>query len=203
MVPIHDTDIAEERWTQAEWEHYELWEKIENRLVFKKRLWIIATSIVFLLISSIPILKNRTPKWRGESLVRRIAQEIGTLQKRALSEKAAFTLRFAGTTPFEFDVFKSADCSSKNLTKEYTGTVLKSQSPSDLILLTSEQAKQLEIPNVITEICFSHLTGNEWDRQGSKTVGFAVMPKDDILEKKIDRVSVLVLSGPNAEAHFD
>ena len=48
MVPIHDTDVAEERWSQAEWENYELWEKVELKLKRKKQLWILATFLVFL-----------------------------------------------------------------------------------------------------------------------------------------------------------
>lgn len=50
MVPIYDSDVAEERWSKAEWRNYELWEKLEQRQIRKKRLWIMATILVFLMI---------------------------------------------------------------------------------------------------------------------------------------------------------
>ena len=32
MVPIYESDVAEERWSKSEWNHYELWEKVEQRV---------------------------------------------------------------------------------------------------------------------------------------------------------------------------
>ena len=65
MVPIHDTDLAQERWSQTEWEHYELWEKLEVKLsdVARPSGSAPLPFLLFFILSSVPILIEHWPKW--------------------------------------------------------------------------------------------------------------------------------------------
>src|SRR5437868_6887859 len=110
MVPVHDTDIAAERWSKAEWQHYELWEKIEIRLRRRKWLWITATVSVFMGLSSIPIVLDRSPKWLTLRLSRKLAQEINWMKREAGIEQRAFRLRFVSGTTLSYVVETSAHC---------------------------------------------------------------------------------------------
>src|SRR5262245_34313847 len=96
MVPIHDTDVASERWSKAEWEHYELWEKIEQRYRRRRRLWILGTVAVFVALSSIPVIMDRWPHWASVTASRKLASEINALKRDASIEHQAFRLRFEG-----------------------------------------------------------------------------------------------------------
>jgi hypothetical protein len=80
MVPIHDTDLAQERWSQTEWEHYELWEKLEAKFRRRKAVWIGAAVLLFFVLSSVPILIEHWPKWIALGANRKLSEEINRLK---------------------------------------------------------------------------------------------------------------------------
>lgn len=204
MVPIHDTDVAEERWSKAEWENYELWEKIEVRLKRRKLLWIGATVFVFLLISSIPILLDRWPKWVTLSATRKLAQEINLVKREAGIEHRAIRLRV--NTDLSFTIEKVSSCADilpGPAIRE--GTLVKASSVGQYLLLSSSMADRLGIPGLASTFCYDSLQGasalpsDTWQ-------GFGIIPASDannLAEPRLDRVSSLLLHGPSAELSFE
>ena len=83
LAPIHDTDLAKERWEKDDWKNFELWEKLEVRFRRYRMKWVIATVLVFLLISTIPVLKARTLKWNTLEASQVLARELNRLKKEA------------------------------------------------------------------------------------------------------------------------
>src|SRR6185437_11560801 len=94
MVPIHDSDVGEQRWSKSEWENYELWEKVELRLKRQKRLWVFATIVIFLGLSAVPIVIERWPKWSSRSMAVTLAREINRMKRDSSIGRSAFRLRF-------------------------------------------------------------------------------------------------------------
>ncbi len=198
MAPIHDTDVAEERWNQATWNQYELWEKVEHRARRKKRLWIAGTIGVFLLLSAVPILRDRWPKWASLGAARRLAREVNLMKREASVAHAAFRIRFNGA--LEFQIEKSASCSEG-------GAVVRKGSLREgdrgYALIAPAAGEELGVPGLIESFCYDYLSGSEPVLKGRPLVGFGIIPVNDLAEKRTDRVSMLLLGGPSAEPSFD
>lgn len=97
MAPIHDTDLAENRWSQSEWNHYELWEKKEARNRRNRRIWMGATALLFFLLGAIPVIRVSRPEWKLKALGWAVAREIGAIRNRALTEKKAYAVKLTET----------------------------------------------------------------------------------------------------------
>ena len=96
MVPFHDTDVEGERWSQAEWVNYELWEKVEIRKKRRKRLLLLAAAFIWFCLSAVPILTERWPRWIARSLIRHCAQQVNQVKLEAVIRKAPVRIRFQG-----------------------------------------------------------------------------------------------------------
>lgn len=198
MVPIHDTDIAEERWSQGEWQHYELWEKVEVRLRRRKWIWILSAAMVFVLLSAVPILMERWPKWVGLAAVRRLAQEVNRIKRDAGVEHAAFRIRFDGDGSLRYSVEKAFGCQDPGVSVVRTGSLVAESRLSDYRLMRGGSG-------LVDSFCYDYLAGSEAVLRGESVVGFGVMPAKDLTapEGRVDRASVILLSGPSAEISFE
>jgi len=203
MAPIHDTDIAEERWSRGGWENYELWEKVEVRLRRQKRLWILATAVMFLSLSAVPIVMDRWPKWTSRAMTRKLAQEINHIKWEAIADRAAYRLRFVGEGHLDFIVEKLAQCSSPAGEIKRTGRLGSEETSNTYSWVSAEQAKNFAIPGIVSEFCYDPLQGNYAFLNGGAVVGFGIISVKDLSESRLDRLSVLLLSGPSAEISFD
>jgi hypothetical protein len=199
MVPIHDTDVAEERWSQAEWERFELWEKVEIRLRRRKWLWILGTAVLFVSLSSIPIVIDRRPKWRTLSVARQLAQEINHMKRDASVAHQAHWLRFAANGNFDFRVERGASCqpgAPATLVRE--GIVA---TPAEgVVLLDPSRGGELGIPGLVTELCYDPLAPTSL---ADGLHAFGIVPVKDLAETRGDRVSIVLLKGEAAEASFE
>src|SRR5579885_1751897 len=110
MAPIHETDLAAERWSKAEWSHYELWEKLELKLRRRKLIWISGTIVVFLALSSVPIIIDRAPKWTAMSISRRLAQVINGMKSEASLKHQPYRIRFAPDGSLAYQVERVPSC---------------------------------------------------------------------------------------------
>jgi hypothetical protein len=200
MAPIHETDLAADRWEKAQWSQYELWERLEVRLRRRKLLWIAATLAVFLALSSIPIIIDRTPKWAAMSAARRLAQVVGGLKGEASTQHRAYRVRFGSEGSLQYTIEKVASC-----TDSVSGEVVRSGDlgRGDLVLLTPEQGLSLQIPEVVNSLCYDPYTGSSPAAQGKPLVGFAILSAKDLTTGRTDRLSVLLVQGPSAELSFD
>jgi hypothetical protein len=207
MVPIHDTDIAQERWAQTEWQHYELWEKVEVQLRRRKAIWIAATVLLFLCLSSVPILMDRWPKWTALGANRKLGQQIGLMKAVAglpsEADHQAFRMRFSPDHRLSYTIEKLSSCSDPSGTVVRTGELLRASRMDQFVLLSPQQGKELGIPGLVESFCYDSLKGSEQTAGEESISGFGVISVKDLAEKRTDRVSLLIFKGPSAELSFE
>ncbi len=204
MVPIYDTDQAEERWLKAKWDQYELWNKVEIRLRKQKRLWILATLFLFLILSSVPVLMNKWPKWVGLLAMRELAQLVNQMKREASLTHSAYMIRFDPIQTLQYQIFKKGSCQEVGPGQSVqSGHLLDELLLGSYVLLSPENGKALNIPGLKMSFCYDSLTGNEWTTRNEEIIGFGIMSAKDLTEGRQDRVSVLLISGPNGELSFD
>jgi hypothetical protein len=198
MVPIYDSDLAEDRWSKAEWNHYELWEKVEQRARRKDRLWIAATAVVFLLLSSVPILIDQKPKWETLSALRNLGQQLNWIKRQASIHRDAFRIRFAGDGSSNYRIEELKDCSQNS------GPLIREGSlrSSEYVFLTRARGESLGIPGILQEFCYDGFTGSAVYKQGESVAGFGMLPVID-LHSRMDRLSLLLVTGPSGEISFE
>lgn len=203
MAPVHDTDLdsEEERtrgadWSQEEWKDYELWEKIAVRAKRRKRLLMLLTAALFLVLLAIPVWRERSPLWRANQAATRLAREISLAKKDAALTGLAvrLTLEPAKTgEPAGLWLRKDrlASCADKPVSTE---TIAIREASAELQWLPADRALEWSVPTVITTLCYDPLSGA--DTGGN----FAIIPVKDLAAGRADRVAVLQVSGAGADA---
>lgn len=202
MAPIYDSDLAAERWSRDEWRSYELWEQVELRLRNRKRFWVAGAVVLFLLISSIPVVMEQGPRWRSLSATRKLAQELGAIKNEASITGQAFRVR-AEADGFGMRVEKAARCDAAEWSMIRRFAFSPNQS---LRLISMAEAPALNIPGVVDEFCYDPFLGNRWAAppyEGTKAAAFAIAPVKDLTESRTDRLGLLLLSGASAEISFE
>jgi len=208
MPPIHDTDIAAERWSQGEWDNYELWEKIEIRLRRRKYLWIAAAALVFLFVSAIPIVLDRSPKWSALRASRELAQVINQMKREAGMTRKAYVIHFQEGT-LNYQVNRVSSCSqATDSVLAFQGTLLKPEQTAAYKILNDSESKQFKIPGLVDHFCYDPFHGSEFSADPNTLYAFGVAPAADIsvktmTEPRLDRISILFLRGPSAEISFE
>jgi hypothetical protein len=200
MAPVHDTDIAEKRWSEGEWQHYELWERIEHRLRRRRWIWIAATGVVFLLISSVPVLVDRWNKWEALSLNRSLAQVLGALKLEAARSRVAMRLTFRADSSLSYWIESAESCSSTSWRSVREGLLGEVVSHRERFkVLTSAEGNTLGISGLAESFCYDSLEGAE----ATGLRAFGIGPVSDLSAGIDRRVSVLVLEGKSAEMSFE
>jgi hypothetical protein len=202
MVPIHDTDVAEERWTKASWDSYELWEKVEVLEKRKRKLWIVATFFFFILLSSVPVAVDQWPKWVTQHLAGRLAREVNQLKREASVARSTFRIRFYDEGKLNFVVEKLNQCSDPKGQVVRSGDLAVAPFMRGYTWISSSQALAMEIPGLVSQFCFDPLRGSEMTDTDKKVAGFGMISVNDLTEKRLDRMALLLLSGPSAEISF-
>lgn len=197
MAPVHDTDLSENRWDREEWRSFELWEKVEQRLRKRKRIWIAATLVGYVLLCSLPVFSEMVPKWNTLSLVRELADALNDVKVTAALQQKTLRLKFAGAGRLDYVVEVLESC------QQEAGQVLRSGRLEDpdarFHLLDPKMGAELGVPGLVTEYCYDPLEGS-----GKEDLrGFAVIPVKDLTEPRIDRLSLLTINGKNGEISFD
>jgi|GEM_PF-563358 len=209
MAPIYESDVAEKRWSESEWNHYEFWERVEKRLKRNKRLWIAACLMMFLGISSIPVVIDQRPRWGSVAMSRYLAQEINRMKRETSLEHAAFRIRFLGNGSLDYVVEKSESCQSPSGLKVRERSLLSktissaNQAAPAFVLLSPEDGQSAGIPGLVSEFCYDPLQGSYPFILGKSQIGFGIAPANDLSAGRFDRLSVLLASGSSAELSFD
>ena len=204
MVPIHDSDIAEERWSQAEWENYELWEKVELRMRRQRRLWVFATVIVVLILSALPTLFQKWEKWTTRSLTRQVAQKINRMKTRASVEHAPHRFRIVpskGQLEYAIEKLKSCLDAKGDVVEE--SIFLTSRSQSSFTWLTPDQGSRLGVPELATEFCYDPFKGGDYPQNPSQVIGFGIAPVKDLSNDQLENLSIVLLTGESSEVTFE
>lgn len=207
MDPLYQSDLApsseNERWAKAEWRSFELWERIEARLIRRKRIIIASTVFLFLLLSSVPVVQDRLPAWRARMVVRDLAREISRVQVLAGISHSAIRLKFVDRKKMAFQVTGHSDCSKSDGFFIRSG-VLKSH--SELQILSRDQESRFDLANLIEDFCFHSRDGasfSQFKDSSVQAMGVAVLPASDVDAARSDRISLLVLSGSSAEISYE
>jgi hypothetical protein len=205
MVPIYESDVADERWSKSEWNHYELWEKVEQRIRRHNRLWIVATALVFLGLSSVPIIMDRSPKWTTLAGLRNLGQEVNDLKREAGLRNKAYRIRFSGEGSLSYVVERTEHCTDapSRATVEKRGSLVPEGKLAKYVLLTRARGESLKVPGLLEEFCYDPLNGSAPFVAGESVSGFGVIPAADLASGRMDRMSVLVVSGASGEVAFE
>lgn len=202
MVPIHDTDLAEERWLQGEWKNYELWEKVVARQKKRRKNLIFFAVFIFLALSSIPILGEQWPKWKTRSLSRKLAHKMSELKQRAVVSHKAYQIEFSSLS-LDFRVFEKVSCFSKKGKEVERGRLGGKEDFKQFIVIGTYLGQELKIPGLSNTFCYDPLAGSRYVQNDDLIQGFGIIPVKDLAQKRIDRVTILLLRGVSGEMSFD
>jgi hypothetical protein len=203
MAPIYDTDVAKQRWEQGEWDHYELWEKVEHRLRRYRRIWIGSTVAVFIALSSVPIIMDRSWKWASLGASRHLAQEINRLKKEAGIDHAAYRIRFKGDGSLAYQIEKANSCSDPHTTVVRSGSLVPEEKLAGFTLLNHAHGQGASLPGLVEDLCYDYLSGSDTVLRGDAVAGFGIVPAKDLAEQRMDRLAILLVNGPSAEISFE
>jgi hypothetical protein len=204
MAPIYESDIAQSRWDKADWENYELWEKVAQRHRRKHRLWIAATAVVFAVLSSIPIVIDRADKWSTLAATRRLGEEINRIKRAAGVEHVAYRLRFVDGGKLEYRIERAPSCTDPHPQVVRTGRLFKGEEAlAKFALMSPAAGLESGIPGLITEICYDYLSGSDTVLKDESVAGFGIAPVKDLAQHRQEHLSILLLNGPSASVVFD
>lgn len=174
MVPIHDTDVAEERWSQSSWRNFELWEKLEVRLR-RQRGWMVVLAVVlFLIASAIPVIQDQWSAWRSTHQARHLAEWVLTLRTQASLRRQA--LRVWQQTDGLHAEFRSG-CDSG-------ASVFETRAP------WSPNASGIQLftwPESASEWCLNPV--GFAPGADVPSVGFSIGPSEDVEAGRVDRLA--------------
>lgn len=197
MVPIYDSDIASSRWSRGQWEHYELWEKIEGRLRRKKMLWIGSVLILFVLTFSIGIIQERRVKWGTYTTARILAEQINSIKKEAALNRQAYRIQLLHEG-LSYQILKGDSCADPKMVPVRAGRL--GQMNGDYIFLDPKIGENISIPGLVDEFCYDSLRGS---LPHESVIGIGIVSAKDLAGQRLDRVSLLVLSGSSGEIAFE
>jgi hypothetical protein len=221
MCPIHETDSPEERWSKAEWEHYELWEKREARLRRKKRWALLGGLLVFVGLSAIPIVIDRSPQWLALKATRELAEQVGRMKRQAGERKQALRVSIDPSEPLLLKVEWGQDCKSGKFELDRMVRLLAEDPRRDrLVWLDPGRGRELGITGLLQEFCYDPYAGSSQTPQMESVAGFVIVPAlgeslepdsigkdlpqtDKALTVDIERHAILLLRGPSAEISFE
>ncbi len=208
MVPIHDSDLAENRWREGEWRQFELWERIEFRLR-RQRSWIIfAVAVVFLAILSVPVIRDRIPKWQATHAMRGLAVLANQMKidAAALGVPIRLTLLTAEEGPvYRLERVGSCEPSGGTAPTLWGEGKLfpKPSTGRSFVVVDAERAGQLGLERITSSFCYDPLSVQAESQMGNLSRAMAIGSARDLTEGRLDRLAFLNFSGLFAEIDFD
>lgn len=195
MVPIHESDVAENRWKDSEWNSYELWEAVELR-ERRRKLWMIGLSCFLgLFILALPIYKEKSPKWDGLQIARRLADRLLDVRRDASHAQKRFLVKVsqdnAGRIIGQVYSDEAGDVCAGSQVRElqpvFTFPVVE-DAQDTIQLITPDLAVGMGLSGVDNSICFDPLLESSGDL---KT--FAFIPVKDLTVGARHRISTLAV----------
>lgn len=200
-----DEELSKARWREAEWREFELWEKIEARLAKRKRLGVIAASILFLILLSIPVYREQVPRWSALRVARQFADEITELKRDAVIRRKPMLLRVEMEEKrLRLDFFETERCGltapAADQTPRSVHYLKRRRARVDVSLLSPNDASRLGIPQGANSFCYDPAVAF------SQTLSFIFIPQSDIAEVEnasLDRAVILIAEGPEATLTYE
>jgi len=195
MVPLHESDVAENRWKESEWNAYELWEAVEVR-ARKRKFWIVGLSCVLgFLILALPIYQEKMPKWKGLRVARILADHLLDIRRDSSNNQRRFLVKIqqdvAGRIQGNvYSAATAADCTEAAQTniEPVFSFPLITEEQSSIALLTREAAQKIGLGAVDEAICFDPFRESE-----GSTMTFAFIPVKDLTDVREDRISTVTV----------
>jgi hypothetical protein len=203
MVQLHESDLGQGGWSKFDWDNYELWEAVEARLKRRRRLWMFGALFVFLMLSAVPIVMDRWPKWKTRNIARRLAQELNWVKREAGVRRAAYRFRLTKKGTFDFSIERLASCDLTSGEQIRVGSLVSENEFTQYTWVTDTSGVELGIPGVVSDFCYDSLDGSASAKGSSSLAAFVVAPVSDLTEKRLDRLTILLISGSNGEISFD
>ncbi len=208
MVPIHESDVAENRWKDADWRQFELWEQIEVRLKRKRTWTILAVVFVFFGILSIPIIRDRFPKWTALRAMRELAVRANEMKLDAASFGKVLRMRIEDSETGPLYVIEHVsnclggdDANQIKARETERGSVFKNpELGRDYRVIGAESAVSFGLERVTQTFCYDP-TSAETAIPGTRALG--ILTVNDLAESRLDRIAFLNFSGLFAEIDFD
>jgi len=202
LVPIHESDLAENRWKDDEWRQFELWERIELRLR-KKRGWIIlGACFIFISILAAPVISDRLPKWRALHAMRALAVHANQMKVDAASLGVPLRLRIENSAEGPLYLIERVDrCDSPSQIKVWGGGTIFSEPSrgSQFSIFDPKDAGSEGLERVTTAVCYDPLSVEE----AKPVQALGILTVKDLAERRLDRIAFLNFSGLFAEIDFD
>lgn len=212
MAPIHESglksELGERRWEEAEWRDFELWERLEQQFKRRRRNWILATVGLFLILSAVPTVLERLPKWSGGQVALELSRQWNQAKHEAVTLHAPVRIRLDRNSPvIEASVERVESCDQRGVgqwIRSFGLLPADSGRESKLTLLDPDRGSSMGVPSLTTDICYDPLQGAFGGGQRIESlVGIGFLPADDLREEKLDHLTTVLVKGPSGEMIFD
>lgn len=180
---------------EDEWRTFELYEKIRLRERRKKFLVSALALILFFTLCAVPVVKERSPKWRSLRAAQRLSIEIEKLKTLSIQEKKPAKITFLENGSMKIEVLNVCTDASGRLVEQKEWK----HEEGTLKVLSVADAKALDVKLVVDQICFDPVFG--LDEMPRRVVG--IIPVKDLTEQRLDRASYIVLDGDSAKISID
>jgi hypothetical protein len=178
---------------EEEWRNYELYEKVRVRDQ-RKRFWtVFLASLLFLVLCAVPVIEERTPKWRGLQVARLLWVELEHMKTRAIQEKHPMRMRFLDQGRFKVELVQ--DCRNPMVLREEKVSDW-AQGDSSIQVLGTKDLEHFGLKQGSDSICFDPVFGLDGIK-GRKVI--VIAPVKDLSEDRLDRASYVVLEGESAK----
>jgi hypothetical protein len=206
-TPNHPDMInPDDRWAQEEWGSFELYERKRIRERRSRLLLIFSAMTVFLVLCSVPVIRERSVKWDTLRIARDLAVEVEKAKSLAIQRKLPVRMVFSNVNTLEVQILDRCPQASepgKDLdvkVLEVVATKVWTEKDGIFKILTVDDAKEYSIDLVEPAVCFDPADGliNTYDQQV-----IAVVAVKDLSDKRLDRASYVVLAGQSARASIN
>lgn len=205
MAFVFNQYLSQHRWEDSEWGHYELWEKEEARFKKRRKIWIFCFLSLFLVLSSIPVILNRYPKWISRRIARELAQKISALKRDASIQRTALRIRFDQERSLHYVIERLKNCHDLTVMEVIDQGFLGSLAmQKDYAWLSPAQGLSVSVPGLIQEFCYDSLNGSSSLSKNPDILwAFGIIPVKDLSYNRIDRMALLLFLGTFGEMSFD
>jgi hypothetical protein len=176
---------------EDEWRTFELYEKIRLRERRKKLLISSLALILFFSLCAVPVVEERSPKWKSLRAAQRLSVEVEKLKTLAIHEKKPARITFLNEGVMKIEILD--DC------KNETGTLFEQKEWKDesgaLKILSPVEARTFDVKLAIDQICFDPVFGLD----EIKRRVLVIAPVKDLTEHRLDRASYVIMDGDSAK----
>ncbi len=206
MVPVHDSDVAENRWREGEWRQFELWERIEQRLR-RKRTWIISGVVfVFLGLLAAPVIQDRVPQWRASQAMRMLAVRINQMKIDSASLGVPLRLRLEASAEgpsFQLEKVESCVKGEEGKVLLWGGGSLFEDAEVARQFVVLDEAAGVGLDRLTTEFCYDPLRNEPLPTGPFSREAMGLAIAKDLTDRRADRFALLNFTGQFAEIDFD